>query len=326
MKVKIKKFWLFSAAIFFSLAGGVLLFFAGVKTKSPNCFGDSKCICPSKKIDSREFFADSNQEDYFGYYPENDSQIYLLGNFKQNKIFISNNEIVSHLKYFKKNLVSGKNYKSNLKISPDNSKIGYLNDLDCFSDAQNIKTDCENFISLRIANVDGSNNQEIYRGDYMHDWEWITDKEIALYHSCGTACIAVIIIDSKTGEEKSKFCYGTGYVWAPNKKYVLAYTYSGEFGITVGDKKGNESLFVNRNLIDHNDLIEKTKAVWSLNSRKLALIIKKEEEDKMELLVFSAEDNFKKIFQEELKSAKEYFLNWVNDNKLYCNEIELNLL
>jgi len=61
--------------------------------------------------------------------------------------------------------------------------------------------------------------------------------------------------------------------------------YSGSFG----DKYGN-------------DLESKTQAVWSTDSTKIALFIKKEKEDKMELLVFDTEKNFEQIFQSDMDS------------------------
>ncbi|MFH1187614.1 MAG: hypothetical protein V1688_01995 [bacterium] len=212
--------------------------------------------------------------------------------------------------------------KSQLKISPDNLRLGYFIDLNCIN-KNNLSTDYENHTSLRIVDLNKPVNREIYKGSYHTSyWEWLSDNEVIVYYGCGTECMAGFVIDANTGVRKAQLQYGVGYEWAPNKKMVLAYNYTAGYGITIGNKE-NEILFIIRRdpPNEYNDFVDKTKALWSPDSSKLALIIKKENSDEMEILVFEA-TNFGKIFQSNIKFAENTEFVWENDNKIIYGNTE----
>lgn len=212
--------------------------------------------------------------------------------------------------------------KSQLKISPNNAQLGYFIDLNCLN-KNSSSIDYENHTSLRIIDLDKISSKEIYKGNYhTSSWEWLNDNEVIVYCSCGTECMAVYLIDADTGEQKTQLVYGVGYEWAPNKKIVLAYNYSAGYGITVGDKNNNELLVLRREFSDlHNNLVYETRALWSPDSSKLALVIKKENVDGMEILVFETKD-FEQIFRSDIEFAENAEFAWADNNKIIYDGVE----
>lgn len=208
--------------------------------------------------------------------------------------------------------------KSLLKVAPDQEKIGYYKHLYSKPIYQDEASYYENYLALMVYDLIKGEEKEVFRGDYhFGDWEWISSREIVLYRGCGTECVGFWRVNIETGE-KNAVHYGVGYQWSPDKKYVLAYHYT-FYGITVGDKFGNEVF----NLQREKDkifpkLAEKTKGVWSPDSEKLALIVKKENEEKLELLIFDVENNFRMIYQNDLVDINFSDFSWVDVKTVSC--------
>lgn len=264
---------------------------------------------------------DSNDKIKYSNYGMDELEIYLAKmNGNKNKFSIINSDIVNTLNSSnKRKLTSDACYKSHLKISPDNSRLGYFVSLNCLN---KFFLDYENHTSLYIISIDGKSNKEIYKGNYhTSNWDWLNNEEVIVYYGCGTECMAGFVIDANTGEQKSQLQYGVNYTWSPDKKYALAYNYSGKYGITVGDKKGNILLSVRREPSDY-DLIGETEAIWSPDSAKLAVIIKKEGTGDMELLIFKAPD-FGQIFQTDIDFTKDAEFAWEGNKMIIFNNIEI---
>ncbi len=216
--------------------------------------------------------------------------------------------------------------KSNPESSPLGGKIGHF----IFLNNQEKETDYNNYIALEITDKSGKNKKEIYRGDHHTSYfEWLNEDEVVVYYGCGTECMVGFVIDADTGQKKSELQYGVGYTWSPDKEYVFAYNYSGNYGLTVGDRKDNVLLSMAR---EHEPrikfgLISKTTAAWSPDSQKIALIIKKEKEEKMEMLVYKrGEKKFERIFQKDVSVYNEKdVLSWVGKNDLRYGEILVNV-
>lgn len=202
-----------------------------------------------------------------------------------------------------------------LIFSPSGEKVGFLENRDIYDES--IPFDRQ--VILHAGDVKKKDFRELYHGSFRTSgWEWFNENEVAVYYNCGTECQLLYLADVYSGEGNS-LVYGVNYEWSPNKELSLAYHYYswGIYGITVGGKKGNELFSVTRNPA-HNDnweLIGKTKAKWSPDSSKLALIIKKENKNQMELLVFDVSNNFKQIFRWDADNADEYNLEWDENSK-----------
>lgn len=158
--------------------------------------------------------------------------------------------------------------------------------------------------------------------------EWLNDDEFAIYRGCGTECEAVYIFNLKENF-KQKLYYGVKHTWSPNKKYVLGYHYAIQPGITVGDKFGNELFTLRREYPQNGESRSTHKAVWSPNSSKLALIINKDKEQELELLVFNIENGFKLLLQKDLNSSEFTDFGWKDEKTAFytvdgkANEIKL---
>ena len=190
--------------------------------------------------------------------------------------------------------------KSLLKIAPDQKRIGYYRHLYSKPIYQDEVSYYENYLALMVYDLDTGEEQEVFRADYRFgNWEWISSKEIVLYRGCGTECSGFWRVDIEIGE-KNVVNYGVGYEWSPNKELVVAHHYSGGYGITVGDKYGNVLFEFRRPLPSvYSKLVNKTEAIWSDDGRILSLTIKEQNEDKLELIKFDIDNNFKIISQED---------------------------
>lgn len=225
---------------------------------------------------------------------------------------IENNEIWQIYPEKKENQLTDDGFeKSSLEISPDQKRIGYYRHLYSKPIYHDQKSYYENYLAFMVYDLDTEKEREIFRGNYqLGDWEWIDSKEIVLYQSCGTECVGFWRIDIETGE-KNPANFGVNYQWSPDKKYVLAYHYT-LCGITVGDKFGNTIFNLRRekNKI-FPKLAEKTQGFWSPDSKKLALIIKKENEEELEFLIFDVVNNFQIIYQNDFKNVDFNDFPWI---------------
>lgn len=195
-----------------------------------------------------------------------------------------------------------------LIFSPSKNKFGYFENLDIYD--KNVPYDKQ--LILHVVDQNTKDKKEIYHGSFRtSDWEWFSEKEILVGYNCGTECKVLYLIDIDSNKRHT-LQYGVGYQWSPNKELVFAYHYTAAYGITVGDKFGNETFNLRRDK-NFSELIWKTKAAWSPDSKKLALIIKKENQEKLELLVFDVENNFKTIYQKDLEANDFNNLSWQNN-------------
>lgn len=190
--------------------------------------------------------------------------------------------------------------KSSLEVAPDQRKLGYFRHLYSKPIYQDEASYYENYLALMIYNLDTGEEQEVFRGDYRFgNWEWLSSKEIILYRGCGTECVGFWRVDIET-EEENVVNYGVGYQWSPDKELVVAHHYSGGYGITVGDKYGTIFFEFRRPLPPvYSRLADETKAIWAEDGKVLTLIIKKENEEKLEVIKFDVDNNFKIISQED---------------------------
>lgn len=182
---------------------------------------------------------------------------------------------------------------SHLRFSPSSDKIGFFYK----KPGQEYRvTDIE----LSIIDINTRVITKVYEGGFKgSNWEWLNNKEIVVYHDCGTECMTAFIIDAISGEQTAALQYGIGYVWSPDKEMTLAYRYAVQYGIVIGDKQGVIRFQLLRDSVPSmgNSVV---KTLWSPDSAKIVLIIKKEYKDDIEMIVFDVEQDFKQIFQEDL--------------------------
>lgn len=210
-------------------------------------------------------------------------------------------------------------------FSPSGKKVGFMENRNIYD--KNIPYDQTRI--LYIGNAQDKNFQEIFHGSFrMSGWEWFSENEVIFNSSCGTECQVVYWSDLDSGE-KSVLQYGVGYEWSSDKKLVFAYHYSGNYGIVIGDKKGKElfSFVREHKKFNSESLSWKTKAVWSQDSTRLALAIKKENEEKMELLIFDIENDFEQLYKRDINDkSEEYNLKWSDDKKIiFVNNEEISM-
>ncbi len=193
-----------------------------------------------------------------------------------------------------------------LFVSPNREKVGFVIFEDIFD--EEIPEDRQ--VLIYVGDRKENKFREVYYGSFRTSgWEWFSDDEILVPSSCGTECQVIYLIDVNTGE-KNELQYGVDYTWSSNKEYVFAYNYTWRYGLTVGDKQKNILLTLERDsnsdTVDSWDLIVQTQAVWSLDSTKLAVVIKKEGQQKMELLVFENKiGKFEQVYQKDIGGYSE---------------------
>ena len=183
-------------------------------------------------------------------------------------------------------------------------------------------------VSLVVMDIPRRKFREVYKGSYHTSyWEWLNEDELVVYYGCGTECMVGFVVDVKTGRRKAQLQYGVGYEWSPDKKLVLAYNYSGEYGITVGNKKGKELFALRRDASDrYSKLVDKTKTAWSPDGSKIALIIKKENQEVLELMIVDVKKNFQTISRSDLEIRSSEALSWSSDSKkLVAGDVEVVL-
>lgn len=160
-------------------------------------------------------------------------------------------------------------------------------------------------------------DQPVFKSDFrVSSFEWVNDEELVVYRGCGTECTAAYIVNIETKKYR-ELPMGVGYTWSPNKKYVATYHYSYKYGITVFEKDDiyGRTMFELRreHSTDGSGLIGETKMVWSPDSAKLAVIIEKESEEKLEIIIFNIIDEFSIVFRSDLENKKFSNLHWKNE-------------
>src|SRR3990167_5067183 len=139
------------------------------------------------------------------------------------------------------------NLKSiSLEFSPNKSKSAFFQEK-VIKDSTNASRDADYVSETVVVLQQGNKTEEIFKGDFhLSNLEWLNDRELVIYRS--------------------------------------------KYGISVADR-GNE---YGRRLLeirrDHPDvgsgLTDQTTVGWSPDSSKLAVVIRKENEEKLELLVY----------------------------------------
>ncbi|MFH1838654.1 MAG: hypothetical protein ABH808_04170 [Candidatus Kuenenbacteria bacterium] len=269
-KIFLKIFFLITAGIF------AVIFLIGFKKNELFFFNQSKNVINiNDKLSESDFIEIS------------DAPVSKLIQDKYGRIF-----------YIKKRVVHNGHPISYFSFSPSKNKFGYFKNLDIYN--ENIPYNRQ--IILHIEDVITKNKKEVYHGSFKtSNWKWFSDNEVLVVYNCGTECEALYFINVNS-DEKYILQYGVGYQWSPNKELVIAYYYTGAYGIAVGDKYGNEIFNLQREENKFfSKLVKETKGIWSSDSKKLALIIKKENQEKLELLVFDVENNFRIIYQKNLE-------------------------
>jgi len=223
----------------------------------------------------------------------------------------------------KRKVTHNYNTTSNLYFSPSIDKFGYIENFDIFD--KNAPYDQE--IILHIGNTKTRETKIVYHGSFKTSgWEWFSNNEVLVSYGCGTECQTIYIINVDTGK-KYTLGYGVGYEWSPDKKMVVAYHYYAGSGITIGDKFGNILFRLLRERPDiYSELLEQTMAYWSPDSNKIAVVIKKENQDQLELLIFNVQENFKQIFQSDVDFFEDTELRWDNNEKLVYNNKAIEIL
>ncbi len=212
----------------------------------------------------------------------------------------------------KKRVVQNNNTLSRLQFSPLKDKYGFTENLD---NDQHDKP-----ILIFTGDINHKETKEIYRGSFKTSgWEWFSNEEILVFTGCGTECEVLHLIDLVSGE-KIELNYGVNYKWSPDKTKVLALHYTIP-GFTVGDKFGNELFTLERKFLEYSKLFDFIQAEWSEDGGKIALVIKKDNEEKMELLVFDVQNDFNIISQSDIEAIDDIDLSW-NNNKVLIDDKE----
>lgn len=190
---------------------------------------------------------------------------------------------------------------SSFHFSPSKRSFGFIEHFDMFDK----KIPWERQVIIHVGDSKTRLTKEVYRGSHRTSgWEWQSERGILVSYGCGTECQVLYLIDTETGE-RTELQYGVGYTWSPDKKMVLAYHYSGGSGITVGDTRGNKLFTFDRRAHEYGSELQiLTKAFWSSDSTKIALVIKKENGKMFELLIFDVRNNFEQIFQADIGAAE----------------------
>src|SRR3989344_993668 len=170
-----------------------------------------------------------------------------------------------------------------------------------------------------IVDFDDTKETVFQSDERLSSLEWLSDDEIVVYRGCGTECMQAYIVDLKSKIPRD-ISIGVGYSWSPDKNYVLAYHYSWKYGISVankGDEFGRTIFQITRDQPpDGSGLTNKTQAIWSPDSTKLALIIRKEKEEELEILAFDILSNFKLLLHNDLTSNEFSDFRWENNKIL----------
>jgi len=180
----------------------------------------------------------------------------------------------------------------------------------------------EDYTSV-IIEEDGK-QESVFQGDFhVSDLEWLNDREIVVYRSCGTECMVAYIVDTKT-KHQQELALGVGYTWSPNKQYVAVYHFSYEYGISIANRgnKYGQTIFQLRRKHPPNgsSLTDETQVAWSPTSARLAVVIKKDNEEKLELIILDIQKDFKNIYQQDLTNTSISGLTWEGENTVVVTD------
>lgn len=232
----------------------------------------------------------------------------ISGSEKLNKVLgISEENLDELIREYKRD---NENLKiSTIKRSPNGKKSAYFQhkftrDLKEMSD--------EDYAYVVVDQ--GIKVEPVFKSDFrLSDFEWLFDEELAVYRDCGTECTIAYVVNVDT-KKYEQLPMGVGYTWSPDKFYVASYRYSGRYGITIASRRGNYGRSIYEILREPpptgSALISKTALKWSPDASKFALVIRKNDEEMLELIVFGLEnDNFVLLSQHGIDqdSFDEFF-------------------
>ncbi len=205
---------------------------------------------------------------------------------------------------------------STFKFSPDRKRAAYFQNK-LTTDIKEIGD--RDYTSL-VIDQEGK-TETVFQSDFrLSYFEWLDDREVVVYRGCGTECMLAYIVDIDTKKYR-EISLGVGYSWSPDKQYILAYHYSYQYGISIAEKGreyGRTIFQIRRNHPPSGSgLAGQTKAAWSEDSSKLALIIRKENDEQLELLVFDIRQNFKLLLQQDLDGDNLTGLGWDNPQTIF---------
>lgn len=199
--------------------------------------------------------------------------------------------------------------KRSLEFSPNKIKLAYFQnklteDIESLGDSD--------YVSV-IVEQDGK-QETVFQEDYHLSYlEWLDDREIVVYRSCGTECLIAYIVDTETKKQQA-LTLGVGYLWSPNKQYVAALYYSYKYGISIADRGSEHGQTVFQMRRDHpptgSRLGNKTQVAWSSDSAKLAIVIRKNNEEKLEMVVIDIQKDFETKYQQDLISDDISGIAW----------------
>lgn len=200
----------------------------------------------------------------------------------------------------------------NLQFSPSGQRAGFME----FRDVHDKNISITEQVIFHIGLTNGKKYQAVYHGDFKTSgWEWLNENELVVYDNCGTECVVGFLYDVRDGKKEADL-WAVGHEWSPDKQMILSYNYTIGYGVMVQDKKGEDLFLIARQQpIPYNKLMDETRAIWSPDSTKLALAIRKETENRMELLIYNTKDNFKIIYQANMLLAEVPEIRWSDNSK-----------
>lgn len=211
----------------------------------------------------------------------------------------------------------------NLQFSPFGQRVGFME----FRDIHDKNIPITEQVILYVGAIKDKKYQAVHHGDFKTSgWEWLNENEVVVYDNCGTECVAGFLYDARDGRKEADL-WAVGHEWSPDKQMILSYNYTIGYGVRVQNKKGEDLFLIARQQpVPYNELAQETRAIWSPDSAKLAVAIRKETEDKMELLIYNAKDNFKKIYQVDIILADVPGIRWDdNGNNIVCGDLAIKL-
>lgn len=232
---------------------------------------------------------------------------------KNNEVWVKNEKGEKQLTFDSE----GNYKKSFLSLSPNQRYLAYFQDLSPNEEISNNDYYWHNYTTIRLLDLASGEINEVYRGSFkVGEYEWLSERELSVSVGCGTECSYLEILDIKT-LNKRQLMYGVGYTWSPNKRYVFAYQYTIQSGLIVGDRFGNKLFTLKRGYPKTKERFSTHQAIWSPDSAKLALIINKDGQPELELLVFDAENGFKIIAQKDLEGKEFSELGWKDEESVF---------
>lgn len=182
---------------------------------------------------------------------------------------------------------------SYLRRSPSKRFIGFFHDT---SGDERAGKD----VALEVMDIETKDVTMVYEGDYKtSDWEWIDDDQVIVYHNCGSPCYSFTIMSTKGEALYGPRMFGLSYTLSPDKKWLLgSVDWNRTLGVSVMNietKKEHE--FIQAGIPNH-EYAAYARAVWSADSRKLAVLNKQPDSEHIEAVVYDVGNDFRVLRRE----------------------------